>query len=66
MRSIADAPRHGGEQAMPGWHGRCTGIHQHETAGAIGIFGHAGLVAGLAEQSGLLVTGDTGNRNAGW
>ena len=32
-----------------------TGVHQHEAAGAVGVFGHTGAKAGLAEQSALLV-----------
>ena len=39
------------------------GVQQHEAAGAIGVLGHAGGVAGLAEQGGLLVAGDAGDRD---
>ena len=36
---------------------------QHEAAGAVGVLGHAGLEAGLAEERGLLVAGDAGDRD---
>ena len=45
-------------------HRRVTGIHQHEAAGAVSVFGHARLQAGLSKSGGLLIAGNTGNRNA--
>ena len=38
-------------------------IEQQEAAGAVGIFRHAGRVAGLAEQRRLLVAGDARDRH---
>ena len=35
-------PGHGGQQLVVAGYRRCTRIHQHETAGAIGVLGHAG------------------------
>ncbi|MNI45998.1 hypothetical protein D3C73_1004400 [compost metagenome] len=34
-----------------------SGVHQHEAARAVRIFGFSFLKASLAEQSGLLITG---------
>lgn len=45
-----------------GFHGFFAGVHQHETAGAVGVFGHARFETGLAEECGLLIAGDSGNR----
>ncbi len=38
-------------------------MHQHETAGAVGVLDHPGPVAELAEQRRLLVAGDAGDRH---
>ena len=46
---------------MPAGHGCRAGIHQHEAAGAVGVLGHAGREAGLAEGGGLLVAGHAGH-----
>ena len=35
-------------------------VHEHETTGAVGVFGQAAREAGLAEQCRLLVAGDAG------
>jgi len=40
------------------------GVHQHEAAGAIGVLGHAGREAGLAEQRALLVAGHAADRQS--
>ncbi len=40
------------------------GVQQHEAAGAVGVLGHAGTVAPLAEERRLLIAGDAGDRNA--
>ena len=37
------------------------GVGEHERAGAVGALAHAGGVAGLTEQRGLLVAGDAGD-----
>ncbi len=42
----------------------CPGVHQQEAAGAVGVLGHAFVKAGLAEQRGLLVTGDAADRDS--
>jgi hypothetical protein len=34
---------------------KAAGVHEHEAAGAVGVLGHAGAEAGLAEQRALLV-----------
>jgi hypothetical protein len=34
------------------------GVHEQEAAGAVGVLGHAGGPARLAEERGLLVAGD--------
>ena len=39
------------------------GVHQHEAAGAVGVLGHAGREAGLAEQRRLLVARDAAERD---
>ena len=49
------APRDGGDEAVLGEDGLFTGVHQQERAGAVGVLGFAGMIAGLAEQSRLLV-----------
>jgi hypothetical protein len=38
-------------------------VHQHETAGTVGVLGHAGFKAGLPEQRRLLVAGEGGQRD---
>ena len=50
--------RAGGDQAVVRGLEFLSGVHQHEAAGAIGVFDHAGLEAGLPEQGALLVAGD--------
>src|SRR3546814_6985794 len=50
---------------MFGLHRLGASVHQQETAGAVGILRLAWLDAHLAEQSGLLVPGDTGDGDAG-
>ena len=45
----------GGEQAVVRGLKVLARVHQHEATGAVGVFGHAGLEAGLAEQGALLV-----------
>ena len=39
------------------------GVHQHEAAGAVGVFGHARFKASLAEQGALLVPGHAADGN---
>ena len=39
-------------------------MQQKKTAGAVGVFGVAGPKAGLAEEGGLLVAGDTRDGDA--
>ena len=54
---------HGGDEAVPALTGGISGVHQEEAAGAIGIFGLSRGEAGLTEEGGLLVTGDTRDRH---
>ena len=42
-------------------HHLVAGMEQHEAAGAVGVFCHAGCMAGLAEHRGLLVAGHAGD-----
>ena len=55
------APGHGREQAVPRGLRLAAGVHEREAAGAVGVLGHAGAEAGLAEQRRLLVAGDAGH-----
>ncbi|CQR21988.1 Uncharacterised protein [Yersinia enterocolitica] len=52
-----------GQQAMIGLHCFCASVHQQEAAGTVGVFCHSRLDTKLAEQRGLLVTGNPGDRN---
>ncbi len=61
--SLGALPAHGGEQLVVAGDRRGAGVHQHEAAGAVGVFGHAGRKTALAERGGLLVAGQAGNRN---
>ena len=49
------SPGDGGYQTMPGKYGLLAGIHQHETAGSVCIFGFPRSETGLAEQRCLLI-----------
>ena len=51
----------GGHKAVFALHRGIAGVHQQETAGAVGVFGLTGGKAGLAEEGGLLVAGHTGD-----
>ena len=48
---------------MPRHDGPAAGVHQQEAAGAVGVLGHAGREAGLAEQGALLVAGDAADQH---
>ena len=54
--------RHGGEQAAARAPDLVAGVDEQERAGAVGALRGAGGEAGLAEQGGLLVAGDAGDR----
>ena len=58
---VADAPCDGREQVVLGRDGLCACVHEHEATSAVGVLHHAGLGAGLAEESGLLVASDARN-----
>lgn len=58
-----DAPGDGGDETVLREHGSLSGVHEHETARAVGVLGFAGLKAGLAEERGLLIAGGTGDGN---
>ena len=49
--------RSGGQQAVGGGLEHAARVHEHEAARAIGVLGHAGRKAGLAEEGALLVAG---------
>ena len=40
---------------------RRAGVLQHEASGAVGVLGQAGTDATLAEERGLLISGDAGD-----
>ena len=60
---VADARRLGADEPVFGGHHLFATVHQHEAAGAIGVFGHAGFDAGLAEEGALLVANQRTNRD---
>jgi hypothetical protein len=60
---VADPPGDGGQQLFLAEHPLGSGVHQQERAGAVGVFGQARTVTGLAKQGCLLVTGDARHRN---
>ena len=53
------------EQAVRGRRYLCPDVHQHERAGAVRVLGVAGREGGLAEESGVLVSGDPGDGHTG-
>ena len=55
------SPRNCGKEIVFGRDSFGAGVHQHEASGPVGVFRHPGFAAHLAEQSGLLVTGDPGD-----
>ena len=55
---VANFPCDRTEQFVAGRHRLVAGVHEHEAAGAVGVFHHAGLVAALAKESGVLVAGN--------
>ncbi len=59
----AELPGDGGQQALLRAHRLRAGVLQCEATGAVGVFRHAGLQAGLTEQRGLLVAGHAGDGN---
>ena len=46
------------------YNGVVAGVHHDEASGAVGVLGHAGRRAALTEQRGLLIAGDSGDRDA--
>src|SRR6202035_5661824 len=58
------APGDGGQEIILGWDSFGAGVHQHEASGSVGVFRHARFAAHLAEESGLLVTGNAGDRKS--
>ena len=62
---LADAPGDRRQQALPSGSGALApAFCEQEAAGAVGVLAVAGLVAGLAEERGLLVAGDARDRHA--
>ena len=62
-RFAATLPADGTQQAMARGYRRIAGIHHQEAAGAVGVLGHAARQTVLPEGSGLLVTGNAGQRH---
>ncbi len=60
---LADPPGDGGEQAVGGLGAAGSGVLQHERTRPVGVLAQPGIDAGLAEQRGLLVTGDARHRH---
>ena len=56
-------PGHRAEQLVLTGNGRGSGVHEHEAARAIGVFGHARFETRLAKRGSLLITRDTGDFN---
>ena len=56
-------PRDRGDELMAGRHRFGARVHEHETAGAICILGQSAVKAVLAEERGLLITGNSSDRN---
>jgi hypothetical protein len=57
------APGNSGYQAVLGLYRSFAGIHQKESAGAVGVLDLSRVEASLPEQSALLVSGSSGNRD---
>ncbi len=52
-------PCHRGKQVVFGDNGLIPDVHEHKTAGSIGVFDHSGLGAHLSEQGRLLIAHNT-------
>ena len=57
---VADFPGNGCDEAIGGCGGAQAGVLQEEASGAVSVFGEAGSGAALAEERGLLISGDAG------
>jgi hypothetical protein len=60
---VVSVPGDSGDELMTGRHRFGAGVHEHETAGAIGVLRETASEAILAEESGLLIASDTGDGN---
>src|SRR5205085_8578707 len=63
LSPFAYAPGDCGEEIIARDDRLRAGVHEHEATGAVSVFDHAGLIADLTKESGLLVACNTGNRN---
>ena len=61
----ADLPGHRREQPIARHHRALAGVLQQKAAGAVGVLRHARRDAHLAEERGLLIPGDPGDRDIG-
>ena len=62
---VADLVAQRRQQPVLGGNDLLAGVHEHETAGAVGVLRHAFLETGLPEGRGLLVTEDARDRDTG-
>ena len=63
--AVGKSPRHGREESVARCRAGRADVHEDETAGAVGVLGHTGGEAGLAEERTLLITGDSRDRYSG-
>ena len=56
-------PGHRRQQTIVRGQGLATGIHQHETSGAVSVLCHPRRKAGLAEKSSVLITRNARERD---
>ena len=63
--AVGERPRHRRQHALRRRRQLGADVEQHEAARAVGVLGHAGMEAGLAEQRRLLVAGDAADGEAG-
>ena len=62
--AVGQRPADRREEPVHGIGASVAHVHEHEAPGPVGVLGHAGFEAGLAEEGGLLVPGDAGHRDA--
>ena len=64
IHAVGKLPGDSGQQTMFRLRRAITGLHQEKAAGAIGGLGRAGAEARLPEERGLLVPGNTRDRDS--
>ena len=62
---VADLPRNRGDEIVLRFDRLVAGVHHEEAARAVSVLHHAGFGAHLAEERGMLVSGDACERNLG-